>query len=40
MLVGDDAHIVPKPRGTTRYAEWGREMVYLYDISPFNRAWK
>ena len=39
MIVGDDAHIVPRPHGTTRYVEWDRVMGYSRNISPFNRAW-
>ncbi len=38
--VGVDAHIGPKPYGTSRYVEWDGGMGCLYNIFPFNRAWK
>ena len=37
-FVGDDAHIVPKPYGTTRHVEWNGGMEQQHNISPFNRV--
>ena len=31
-IVGDDAHIVPKPHGTTRFVEWNEGMGWKRNI--------